>query len=119
MDTLDKLVLTLVESQTSTKIPYPKIKGACEKYRVPYKNRGELPAIPVRKLFELAGMKVDGKAFIFYANNYSASVPPWRQDGLTVLFEERYSSFGTPTKLIGRDLNKAGQINGFYKIEAL
>ena len=119
MDTLDKLVLTLVENQTGTKIPYAKIKGACEKNRVPYKDRGEIPAIPVRKLFELAGMKVDGKAFIFYANDYSASIPPWRQDGLTVLFEKRYSSFGAPTKLIGRDLNKSGQINGFYKIEAL
>ncbi len=45
--------------------------------------------------------------------------PTWRQEGLTVLLDERYSSFGTPTKLIGRYLNKAGQINGFYKIEAV
>lgn len=54
MDTLDKLVLTLVENQTGTKIPYVKIKRACEKNKIPYKERGELPAIPMRKLFELA-----------------------------------------------------------------
>jgi len=108
-----------VGNGASVKIPYSRIQGLCEKNRIPDKDSGEIPALSVGKLFDLAGMKSDGKALIIYANNYSASVPPWRQDGLTILFAERYSSFGAPTKLIGKDLNKAGQVNGFYKIEAI
>jgi hypothetical protein len=119
MASLNQLVLTLVGDGTSVKIPYSRIQNLCEKSRIPYKNAGEIPAISVGKLFDLAGMKSAGKALIIYANKYSASVPPWRQDGLTVLFSERYSSFGAPTKLIGKDLNKASQVNGFYKMEAL
>lgn len=119
MGGLNQLVLSLVGSGASVKIPYSKIQALCEKNRIPYKDAGEIPALSVGKLFELAGMKSDGKALIIYANNYSASVPPWRQDGLTVLFDERYSSFGAPTKLIGKNINKAGQVNGFYKIEAV
>ena len=119
MDSLNKLVLTLVGNGATARVPYSKIQALCEKNRIPYKDSGEIPALPVRKLFDLAGMNSEGKALVLYANNYSVSVPPWRQDGLTILFAERYSSFGAPTKLIGRELNKAGQINGFYKIEAL
>jgi hypothetical protein len=119
MPSLDRLVLTLVAEGVRAELPYAKIKRVCEKNRMPYKNRGELPAMTVRKLFESAGMDCRDKALLLYANNYAVSIPPWRQEGLAVLFDERYSSFGAPTKLIGRDLNKAGQINGFYKIEAL
>ncbi len=119
MDTLDKLVLAVVAKNTTVKIPYSRIKRICEKNRVPYRERGKVPSIPLTKLLELGGISAAGNALILYANNYSVSIPPWRQEELTVLFDERYSSFGTPTKLIGRYLNKAGEINGFYKIEAV
>jgi hypothetical protein len=119
METLDRLALTVVGGNTRMIIPYAKIKRTCDENSIPYKDRGRISSLALTKLLELAGIPAAGKALILYANNYSESIPPWRQEGLTVLFDERYSSFGTPTKLLGRYLNKAGQINGFYKIEAV
>jgi len=60
-------------------------------------------------------------ALIFHANNYAISVPPWRQDGLGVIFDPDYEKKrGVPTKLIGGEfLNKAAQVGGFYRIEAI
>ncbi len=113
---LDKLVLTI----TDKAVPYSKIKKYTEANLIEYKGK-QVPSIKLNKLLELAGQDMDNKALILYANNYAVSIPPWRQDDLTVLFDTRSGNKqGVDTKLIGGELfNKAGRISGFYKIDVV
>ncbi|MBN2052387.1 hypothetical protein JW756_02695 [Candidatus Woesearchaeota archaeon] len=110
---LDKLVLSV----NNASIPYSKIKKMCEEQRVSY-NGKELASMPLKKLISIAGFESEGKALIINANNYAVSIPPWRQEDVLVVFDEDYvGKYGTPAKLIGKYLNKAAQIGGFYGIK--
>ena len=111
---LDNLVLEI----DGKKVNYDELKKYAENNLVEYRGK-ELPSIKLENLFELARSDYDNKALILHANNYPVSIPPWRQDDLIVLFDNKYvAKYGTPTKLIGgRFLSKAARIGGFYKIE--
>jgi len=113
--TLENLVLSV----NNVPVPYSKIQKMCQEQGVVYKNRQDVPSIPLQTLLRLAGIEPENKALILHANKYAVSIPPWRQEGLQLIFDNSYASrYGTPAKLVGQYLNNAGQIGGIYKIEA-
>jgi hypothetical protein len=116
---LDKLVLMIqADNGFYMRVDYSDIKQLAEESAIKRDNK-IVPYINLNELLDAYYISSRNKAFIFHGNNYSASIPPWRQKELGIIFDEKYEKkFGVPTKLIGGEfLNKASQIGGFYRID--
>jgi hypothetical protein len=115
---LENLMIRITAPGKMAFIPYYDIREYAEGKSINHKNK-KVPFVEVKELLRLTGIEQKNMALIFHANNYAISVPPWRQDGLGVIFDPDYEKKrGVPTKLIGGEfLNKASHIEGFYKID--
>lgn len=118
---LDNLILVIEgPGHLPLRIYYSDFREVAEQNFVIHQKRA-FPALNVRELLLYSNIDPKNKALIFHANNYSVSVPPWRQDKLSIILDKRYEDkYGVPTKLIGGEFfNKAAQIGGVYRIEAV
>jgi len=116
---LDTLLLTLVmPDKTLNKIPYSSLQKIAEQNTIRYRNK-DIPSINLNALIKSFNLNPKEHALILYANKYVASIPPWRQQNLRIVFDNYYANkYGVSTKLLGGNfLNKAAQVGGFYKIE--
>jgi hypothetical protein len=118
---LDKLVFHIQsDNGFYMRIDYSDLKQFAENSSIKHDNR-IVPYLRLQDILEGYYISYRNKAFIFHGNNYSVSIPPWRQKGLGIIFDDKYASkYGVPTKLIGGEfLNKAAQIGGFYRIDTI
>jgi len=116
---LDKLVLMIqADNGFYMRVDYSDIKQFAEESFIKRDNK-LMPYLRLQDILEGYHISYKNKAFIFHGNNYAASIPPWRQKDLGIVFDEKYEKkFGVPTKLIGGEfLNKAAQVGGFYRID--
>jgi hypothetical protein len=102
------------------RIYYSDFREVAEQNCIRYQKK-IVPALEVKELLLYGNIDPKNKALIFHANNYSVCVPPWRQDKLKIIIDKNYENkYGVPTKLIGGEFfNKAAQIGGLYRIDAV
>ena len=118
---LDNLILLLSSPGCLTlKINYMDFREVAEQNCIRYQKK-IVPALDVKELLLYGNIDPKNKALIFHANNYSVCVPPWRQEDLNIIIDQKYGDkYGVPTKLVGGEfLNKAANIGGVYMIEAV
>jgi len=119
--TIDDLILVIGEpGRLPLRIYYSDFREIAEANFIMYQKK-EYPYIPIKELLEYGQIEQKDVALVLHANNYSVSIPPWRQDKLGIILDDKYEKkYGVPTKLIGGEfLNKAAQIGGVYRIEAV
>ena len=118
---LDDLVLVMERpGKPPLRIYYSDFREVAENNFIMQERRA-YPYLTIKDLLEYGQVEQGNDALILHANNYSVSIPPWRQDKLGIIFDEKYEKkYGVPTKLVGGEfLNNAARIGGFYKIEVV